>query len=96
LRKVSFAGRKISVPGHPLLRLLLGAALVVGGFLGFLPVLGFWMVPLGLIILSIDLPMALRLKRRIDVALGRWLKRRSPKWAKRFGYSVGKDPGQAA
>ena len=77
-------------------RLAAGGLLVVGGLLGFLPVLGFWMVPLGLIILSIDLPMALRIKRRIDVSLGRWLKRRSPKWAKRFGYSVEKDPEQPA
>jgi hypothetical protein len=96
LRKVNFAGRKIRVPGHPVIRLLLGAVLILGGFLGFLPVLGFWMVPLGLIILSIDLPIALRIKRRIDVALGRWLKRRSPKWAKRFGYSVESDPDPAA
>lgn len=30
--------------------------LIVGGVLGFLPILGFWMVPLGLILLAVDLP----------------------------------------
>jgi fatty acid desaturase len=30
--------------------------LIFGGFLGFLPVLGFWMVPLGLVLLAVDLP----------------------------------------
>ncbi len=83
------------MPGHPVLRLLLGAVLIVGGFLGFLPVLGFWMVPLGLIVLSIDLPIALRIKRRIDVSLGRLLKRRSPKWARRFGYKTENGPDAA-
>jgi hypothetical protein len=30
--------------------------LIAGGFAGFLPVLGFWMVPLGLALIAIDLP----------------------------------------
>ena len=41
----------------PGLRLLLGVVLMAGGVLGFLPVLGFWMLPLGLILLAIDLPL---------------------------------------
>ena len=32
----------------PGLRLVVGLLLIAGGFLGFLPVLGFWMIPLGL------------------------------------------------
>ena len=40
-----------------LFRLPLGMLLLIGGFLGFLPVLGFWMAPLGLMILAIDLPV---------------------------------------
>lgn len=32
------------------------AALIAGGTLGFLPILGFWMLPLGLALLAIDLP----------------------------------------
>jgi len=40
-----------------LLRLPLALLLIMGGLLGFLPILGFWMIPLGLIILAIDLPL---------------------------------------
>jgi hypothetical protein len=34
----------------------IGVLLILFGFLGFLPVLGFWMVPLGLVVLSYDIP----------------------------------------
>src|SRR5690606_38985459 len=40
-----------------LLRLPLGVLLILGGFVGFLPVLGFWMVPLGLLLLALDIPL---------------------------------------
>jgi len=36
------------------LRLIVGVLFVIFGFVGFLPILGFWMVPLGLIILAQD------------------------------------------
>lgn len=39
-----------------LLRVPLALLLVMGGLLGFLPILGFWMIPLGFVILAIDLP----------------------------------------
>ncbi len=89
---IKFGGRSIPLPGHPVIRILLGCLLLLGGVLGFLPVLGFWMVPLGLVILAVDIPMARRLKRRVDVRLGRWLVKRSPKWARRFGFSIGQRP----
>ena len=50
---------------------MLGIAFVVGGLLGFLPVLGFWMIAVGLLILSVDLPPVRRLRRRIEVGWGR-------------------------
>jgi len=34
------------------LRWILGILLIVGGIFGFLPVLGFWMVPLGILFLA--------------------------------------------
>jgi hypothetical protein len=89
MRSIRFGGRNIPLPGHPVVRILFGCLLVLGGFLGFLPVLGFWMVPLGLIVLAVDIPMVRRLKRRLEVRLGRWLIKRSPKWARRLGFSVG-------
>lgn len=36
------------------LRLVAGILFVICGFIGFLPILGFWMMPLGLIILAQD------------------------------------------
>ncbi|MEP4190185.1 MAG: PGPGW domain-containing protein [Sneathiella sp.] len=62
---------KIKVPQSRFRRLLLGWGLVLGGILGFLPVVGFWMLPLGIIVLSVDLPFARRLRRRTEVWWGR-------------------------
>ena len=47
----------LAAPGRGLLRLPAALALIVGGLLGFLPILGFWMLPLGLILLAVDLPL---------------------------------------
>ena len=41
-------------PSASWMRVPLGALLVLGGLAGFLPVLGFWMVPLGLLLLALD------------------------------------------
>lgn len=41
---------------------------MVGGLFGFLPILGFWMLPLGLAFVALDFPPA---QRRLD----RWLRR---------------------
>jgi hypothetical protein len=43
--------------------------LILFGCVGFLPVLGFWMVPLGLVILSVDMPAVRRWRRRAEVAV---------------------------
>lgn len=48
----------------PGLRLLLGLVLIAGGVFGFLPVLGFWMVPLGVVMMSLDIPPLRRWMRR--------------------------------
>ena len=42
------------------LRLVLGLLMIVGGVFGFLPVLGFWMVPLGVMVAALDLRLVLR------------------------------------
>lgn len=42
-------------PSSRLVRIPLGILLVAFGFVGFLPILGFWMVPLGLMILALDI-----------------------------------------
>lgn len=51
--------------------MILGGLLVIGGFLGFLPILGFWMIPLGLLILSIDIALVRRHRRKLAVWWGR-------------------------
>jgi hypothetical protein len=43
-------------PSMLLARILVALLLVVGGVFAFLPILGFWMLPLGLIIIAQDLP----------------------------------------
>ena len=86
--KINMLGYKFNVPGHPLARMALGGAMVLGGLLGFLPVLGFWMVPVGLAILAVDFPPVRRFQRRMTVKLGTWLHRRWPSLASRFGYGA--------
>jgi hypothetical protein len=39
-----------------LVRLPLALVLIVGGVFSFLPVLGIWMLPLGFLLLAVDLP----------------------------------------
>lgn len=55
----------------PWIRRTAGVLLVISGLLGFLPVLGYWMLPLGLALLSVDSPRARRLYRRLSVWWGR-------------------------
>ena len=69
--KVRLGRWHLPLPGSAILRIAIGCLLILGGCLGFLPILGFWMVPLGLVVLSIDLPAARRLQRRVEVWWGR-------------------------
>ena len=61
----------VQVPASRALRLVAGTLLILGGFVGFLPVLGFWMIPLGLLVLSIDLAPVRKLRRRMEIRWGR-------------------------
>ena len=69
--KISFGRFSVPVPASRGPRIALGIALCIGGCLGFLPILGFWMLPLGLILLSIDLKPVRRWRRRLEVWWGR-------------------------
>ena len=51
-RSVRWARRKLP-PGA---RLVAGIVLVICGCFGFLPILGFWMLPLGLVLIGLDIP----------------------------------------
>lgn len=62
-------------PSSRWLRLPVGLLLVAGGLLGFLPVLGFWMLLPGLLLLALDVPF-LRLPLRVAIVrVGRWAAR---------------------
>ena len=43
-------------PSSGWVRIPLAVVLIVAGFVGFLPILGFWMIPLGLALLAQDVP----------------------------------------
>ena len=49
------------------LRLVLGLLLIGGGVLGFLPILGFWMIPLGIAVAALDVrPLSQALMKLCD------------------------------
>lgn len=49
----------------PGLRLVAGLFITVAGGFGFLPVLGFWMIPLGLAIMAMDVkPLLEKFRKR--------------------------------
>lgn len=79
--------QKSNFPGSPLVRQGMGVGLLVGGVLGFLPVLGFWMIPLGLVVLSVDNPPVRRSRRKMEV----WWGRRRQARASATGAKTSKD-----
>jgi hypothetical protein len=55
----SWAARMLARVRQPSLiwvRIPVGFALVLGGFAGFLPIFGFWMLPLGILLIAQDVP----------------------------------------
>lgn len=69
--EIRIGSRLFRLPQSPSLRIALGLGLVAGGVLGFLPVLGFWMLPLGLLVLSKDLTSVRRLRRTFVLRMER-------------------------
>jgi hypothetical protein len=67
--------RGLRAPGAMWLRIPIGLILVFGGLLSFLPVLGIWMLPLGLLLLAQDLPFLRHpVRRALILAERRWLR----------------------
>lgn len=81
-RPIKVAGREFHMPESRGLRITIGSLLVVFGMLGFLPVLGFWMVPLGVLVLSYEFASIRRLRRRTVVW---WERRKAAKAAQQDG-----------
>jgi hypothetical protein len=65
--KIRFANRHFHLPKSKPIRIGLGILLVALGLVGFLPIVGFWMIPLGLLVLSVDIPIVRRWRRKLAV-----------------------------
>ncbi|CAN5245286.1 hypothetical protein BH11PSE4_BH11PSE4_37720 [soil metagenome] len=59
-------------PSSKLVRIPVAILLVAGGALSFLPVLGLWMLPLGLVLIAQDVPV---LEKPTALSLG-WIERK--------------------
>jgi hypothetical protein len=68
--------RSLRQPSRRWLRIPAGFLLILGGLLSVLPVLGLWMLPLGLVLLAEDVPALRSLRSR----LLDWIERRHPAW----------------
>lgn len=56
-RTLKIGSYSFNLPDWAPARIALGVLFVLMGFLGFLPILGFWMIPIGVVILSYDIPI---------------------------------------
>ena len=74
-RRIKVFGRDVRMPQSRAARIAIGIALVIGGILGFLPILGFWMIPLGILVLSYEFATVRRFRRRSTVRWHRWRRR---------------------
>jgi hypothetical protein len=70
------AGRALRSLRHPnarWIRIPLGVLLVLGGIFSILPVLGIWMLPLGLLLVAYDIPILREPVGRFTIwLLARW------------------------
>lgn len=70
------AMRFLRRPAGRWLRIPAGVLLILGGILSFLPILGIWMLPLGLVLMAEDLPVLRSWRSRVLD----WIERRHPRW----------------
>lgn len=73
----------------PGVRSLVGVLFMLGGVFGFLPVLGFWMFPLGAAFVAMDIPP---LRRRIDNWMVELQARATGEYANDNGAPQSQDP----
>jgi hypothetical protein len=76
MSQLRFGKIRVKLPRTKTGRRALGGALVAGSTLWFLPVLGIWMLPAGLWVLSVDSPRVRRLRRVSEVRVIRWWRAR--------------------
>ena len=70
-RDIAHTGKTMRkrLPPHPVARTAIGVALIAGGTLSFLPVLGIRMLPAGVVVLSVDFRRVRRLRRVLEVRI---------------------------
>jgi hypothetical protein len=66
----------IRKPSSRIVRIPLGILLILGGVFSFLPLLGVWMLPLGLFLLALDLPFLQGPLNRLSF----WVQRKWTNW----------------
>lgn len=71
MTNLRIGNRTFKLPQSRSWRIVVGVALIIGGILGFLPIVGFWMIPLGTLVLSNEFHVIRRLRRRMTVKWGR-------------------------
>jgi hypothetical protein len=64
-RIIRIGSYSYELPAGAPARIAIGLALIVLGFLGFLPILGFWMIPLGIAVLSYDIPRVRLFRQKV-------------------------------
>jgi hypothetical protein len=75
-RRVQDIVRRLRQPSARWMRIPAGLLLVLGGVFSILPLLGLWMLPVGLVLLAEDIGP---LRRVTDRALS-WIEHRRPHW----------------
>lgn len=75
-KRIGAAVRFVRQPSGRWLRMPTGLLLMVGGVFWFLPILGLWMLPIGLMLLADDVPPLRSLRSR---ALD-WIEQHRPHW----------------
>ncbi len=80
--RVARVVRRLRHPDARWIRIPVGIIAIVGGVFSFLPVLGIWMLPLGLLLLAYDIPILRKPIGRFTIwAAWRWAKLR--RWVAR-------------
>ena len=88
IARLRFGQHEVALPTWRPLRIALGIAFLAGGVFAILPVLGLWMIPVGILILSVDIPFVRRLRRRTEVWSGRSTLRPAVSMLSRFWSSI--------
>lgn len=93
-------GRVIGVPLNAvrpggrasLLLLPVGVLLIAGGVFSFLPGLGLWMLPLGLMLIAVDVPFLRRPVSGLTIRSRRFLQNRWRAWFRKAAGPRGRTP----